>query len=282
MNNSTFTIFNHVTGVSFELDRQRSRVRRLQRRVAAWCDALKEHFSFYWADFRLVMFTLTYTRAEDWRPNHIREFRIALRKAAGVGLVAYAWCAELQRRGAVHYHFLALVKRGTNLPMPDKSGIWPYGSTRTETARSPYYILKYAGKEHQKIGEFPKGMRMFAVWVCDELLARIDLGCRAVFALSVYPVWLRDLLGVLFNDSRVIVRARRLFGGGWCDDWGTAHFSPWSIVSPALEAGDKQKFLAGLSAGLQRLSTSLQARRRGQARTNAFWRETVRLAGVYA
>ena len=71
-----------------------------------------------WANFlqketkgsSLWMVTLTYAGVDDWRPNHIREFMQAFRKLYKKKLVGYAWVAELQERGAVHYHVMVYLK----------------------------------------------------------------------------------------------------------------------------------------------------------------------------
>lgn len=114
-----------------------------------------------------------------------------LRKTVGESFLAYGWVAELQKRGAVHYHIYCAVTAKTIIPKPDSSGMWPYGMSRVETRKSPYYLLSYASKKHQKIGKFPKGMRMVHVWIKKGLLPTYE---RWLFDLSAYPNWLRDQL----------------------------------------------------------------------------------------
>jgi hypothetical protein len=71
----------------------------------------------------------------------------------------FVWVAELQNRGAVHYHILVLLPKGLTMPKPDKQGWWPHGSTRIEWAKcAGGYIAKYASKGYT--GFFPKGCRI--------------------------------------------------------------------------------------------------------------------------
>lgn len=212
-------IANRNTGEVIELSPWKTRVRRMQRRVKAWADLVQyDH-----PNFRLVMITLTYREIEDWRPGQIREFMLTLRKNLAGRLLSYAWVAELQKRGAVHYHVLVLVKKGTLIPEPDKSGWWVHGLTRIETARSPFYVLKYTGKEYQKTGFFPKGLRMFAVWVSKELAGEY---ARWFFRISAVPSWLRTKLIEL---GAVGAKFTRYPGGGW-EVLGKVYKSPWVFM----------------------------------------------------
>lgn len=251
---SGFRLYNKHTGQVIEVDPAKSRVRRLQKRVFALANALSGYLEQKRDDYRLVMYTLTYVGVNDWRPNHIREFMLGLRKAAGKGLKAYAWVAELQARGAVHYHVLVLVRRGTSLPMPDKSGLWPYGLTKTETARTVFYICRYAGKEYQKVGRFPKGLRMFAVWVSKDMA--LDLARWVSFRLSALPTWLGDKLKEQFDRTGQAVHARRRVGGGWTDDNGENYASPWTTENPAL----LQKAIENAYAGARKFAERKIAR----------------------
>lgn len=155
------------------------RVSRLRRRIYAWANVLNVYLTNAkkGGKYRLVMVTLTYspekTRNFDtgevpenygWQPGHISEFMKTVRqnlnrrhqkngiKYVEKNLLAYAWVAELQARGAVHYHVLLLVRRGTDIPYPDECGWWVYGSTRIEEARTAFYIVKYTSKGLQQEG----------------------------------------------------------------------------------------------------------------------------------
>ena len=118
------------------------------------------------------MITLTYENANDWNPNHIRDFNLWLRRSMGDKLKSYAFVAELQKRGAVHYHLIVYTEKGAKIPFPDrpwgrKSYIaWKWGYTKVENARLPQYLASYVSKEYQKdYYRFPKNARGFGIWV---------------------------------------------------------------------------------------------------------------------
>jgi hypothetical protein len=116
-----------------------------------------------------------------------------------------------------------LVKRGTRIDKPDQAGWWVHGSTKIETARSQFYILKYTGKEHQKMGNFPKGLRLFAVWISPRILKGLE---RWYFRVSTWPRWLAN------EASKKLISVGapfgRLAGGGWFI--GDMEFrSPWIV-----------------------------------------------------
>jgi len=185
-------IVNNDTGEGWVVNNKMARVKRLQRRIHAWATAIKSAMDG--GGLRLVMVGLTYRPGEEWQPNHMRDFVVLLHKKLGLSLKAYAWAAELQERGAVHYHFLMLVDRRARIPFFDKAGWWVHGSTSfsKDEVRSPFYLCSYTAKaNYQKFGEFPQGLRMFAVWVEDGLLSDRD---RWIFDLSVLPVWLSKII----------------------------------------------------------------------------------------
>jgi hypothetical protein len=209
-----------INGTEAVFSPRAARVRRCQKRVKAWAEVIepvKERI-----DTRLVMLTLTYRNIEDWAPGQVRSFMLTVKKQLDEKLLAYAWVAELQKRGAVHYHVLLLVKKGTDIPKPDDSGWWEHGLTRIETARSPFYVLTYTGKEYQKVGIFPKGLRMFAVWISPKVVSSVT---RWLFRLSAVPAWLveavkGDIVGASF---------KRVIGGGW-EVAGVKYVSPWEVI----------------------------------------------------
>jgi hypothetical protein len=142
----------------------------------------------------------------------------------GSNLLAYAWAAELQKRGVVHYHVLLLVKRGTDIPYFDTAGWWPYGHSNITAARSPFYIVSYTKKSnYQKLGDFPKGLRIFAVWISPSILTD---NSRWLFRLSALPKWLAV---DLFHDGVFGKFPKRVKGGGWICD-GQMYYSPWQII----------------------------------------------------
>lgn len=223
------------SGEIFTIDSDAARVSRLRRRANAWGRALGPAMLDN-PRLRLVMITLTYRASADgltaWRKNHIRDFMKKVRRELGDKLLAYVWVAELQQRGEVHYHVLLLVKRGTSIPFPDALW-WAHGSTKIETARSRFYILKYCSKAGFTAPDgtwkvFPKGLRLFAVWISKDLLTELQ---RFGFRLSVLPGWLSELL----EERDVLARVKRCEGGGWTitGDVGPPEHvkSPFRVIS---------------------------------------------------
>jgi hypothetical protein len=223
-------------GESLRIDSEQARLRRCQKRVHAWAEALpvpktrKVTRRGYTVDTGPVMkmITLTYADADGWNPNDIRGFMKTVRRELGSNLLAYAWVAETQERGTPHYHVLLYVKRNAKIPEPDTAGWWTHGYTRIETARKPHYILKYTGKEYQKEG-LPAGARMFAVWLSKEA---VDADGRFAFRLSAVPAWLHGALHEAREHCGAQVTWKRKEGGGWIiRDTGEVLYSPWIVES---------------------------------------------------
>ena len=226
------------------LDSLWARMGRCHKRVKAWANAmpqlnrrLRRMYKRLGIGPRLVMLTLTYgdeageyQKSEGWEPNHIREFMLKLRKVLGAKLWAYAWVAEMQERGTPHYHVLVYVAPGTDVPAPDTSGLWSHGCTERKTAKKPWYIVKYAGKEYQKEG-LPYGARMFAVWIGKKQATDEEL---LGFRLSAAPPYVQDAIREYYQQGIVgaAVRWARQVGGGWIiKDLGEVLLSVWYLVS---------------------------------------------------
>ena len=113
----------------------------------------------------VLMLTLTYANGGDWRPNHMGALTKRMRewfRRQGVAF-RYVWVAELQKRGVIHYHMALWVPFGFRIPMADRRGWWPHGSTNTEKARNAVpYLMKYLSKGSDKAGcwRLPDGARM--------------------------------------------------------------------------------------------------------------------------
>lgn len=205
-------IRNKQTGEVIEIDRKMGRVRHCQKRVHAWAKAVDPVFQEH--KYRLVMVGLTYRPGEEWKPNDIRELVLRVRAELGEKLLGYAWVAELQERGAVHYHLLMLVKKGTRIPYFDQAGWWVHGSTHfsKEEVKKPFYICSYTSKKsYQKFGKFPKGLRMFAVWVAPGVISE---AARWLFRCSALPGW----LSARILPINKIFKVARAEGGGWLVD----------------------------------------------------------------
>jgi hypothetical protein len=99
---------------------------------------------------------LTYRGVYDWQPRHLSDcLKVARRWCQKQrARFRYVWVAELQQRGAIHYH-LAIW-----LPKFDKNGWWPHGMTQRVTAKNPVgYLMKYLSKIGP-LQAFPKGARI--------------------------------------------------------------------------------------------------------------------------
>lgn len=150
--------------------------------------------------FKTAMLTLTYREVGAWDPRHISDLLRSIRqwlKRRGMRL-RYVWVAELQQRGALHYHVVVWLPRGLTLPKPDKQGWWTHGSTRIEWARKPIgYLLKYVSKLDSKSGlGFPRGARLYG---CGGL----DAFGRAVAQWFNLPHWAREVCDLAGRAMRV-------------------------------------------------------------------------------
>ena len=164
--------------------------------------------------------TLTYRGVDDWRPQHIaaavRRFRKWCKRFAAA--CRYVWVAELQSRGAVHYHLLAWLPKGAAMPHWDAAesapAWWPHGMTNTQPAKAGVgYLMKYLSK----LGEFhrfPKGLRLYGMG------GLTDDG-RSIRAWLNLPEWVKRDNGV--GD------ATRHKAGIVKRDTGELLQSPWQI-----------------------------------------------------
>ena len=193
------------------------RLARMQGRVHSWAGAVNS-FGGLKGGFRYrnVMITLTYNPSKQWKKGHINSFMDGVKRVLGGDLVAYAWVAEMQARGVPHYHVYLVVKKGAKIPMPDKAygqrghKLWAHGMTKIETAKSPYYLVKYTGKEQQKEG-FYRGMRIFAVWIAKDVLSELE---KRKFKLSALPKWLQKVAKPKI-DQADYKQPKPSPGGGW-------------------------------------------------------------------
>ena len=203
------------------IDPVRSRLSRMRRAVMTAARLLDDEARSGGMRGRWAMVTLTYAAVDGWCPRHISALTTHLRewmRRRGHRLRG-TWVAELQYRGAVHYHVLVWLPRGLTLPKPDKQGWWPHGSTRVEWVRwsGVAYITKYASKGWGG-GRLPRGLRLHGCLG----LSRSGATERRWW---VAPAWVREV----WPDWRVDVM--RAPGGGWVSrvlgEWVP---SPWRVV----------------------------------------------------
>lgn len=234
-------IENRDTGAVIESTALERRLGRLRRRFNAWGEVIDK-----WdrGKVRMMQIRLSYPVDGSWEANDIREFMRRLRVSVGKDLLAYAWVVErTETAGALHYHVYVVLRRGhDNLPFPDQSGLWVHGSSNVrrvdnEVGSWRYLVSSYGGKQRQKSGPFPRGMRMFCCWIREGLVSGAE---EVEYRLSVLPVWLADRVRErwLVERSGEWVRAlwpyRDEFGEWWVGNLRVR--SPWRLVS-ALDYG---------------------------------------------
>lgn len=227
-------------GTHAVLDPKLQRCRRLARAVK-WAAALHSQPVPGRRPDRVAMVTLTYREAHAWSPEHMTRFVDRVRvwmKRLGHQL-RYVWVAELQTRGAVHYHMLVWLPKGICLPKPDKRQWWTHGSTNVQLARRPVgYMVKYASKWDSK-SDFPKGLRTHGAGGFDE-------AGRAVRHWWAQPGWIRAQAGVGERFCRVpgVGIVRRATGEVLPSPWrfsfidGTPHVREvFEYASPVAASG---------------------------------------------
>lgn len=176
-------------------------------------------------DWRPAMVTLTYKEVDGWDPNHVRNFLTCVRqwlKRRGFKF-RYVWVAELQDRGAVHYHIVIWLPRlglgrwnFLKLPKMDEAGWWSHGSTNVCWARKAVgYVVKYASKACASTAPFPKGLRLYGIGGTIEL-ERVELRYWRA------PKFAREFLG-RFADIR------KVKGGYECKLTSVFCPSPWEF-----------------------------------------------------
>src|SRR5690242_11250938 len=114
-------LFTKGGGEQIAVSQFQMRIGRIRSRVNAWSWAVTELLARY-PDARALEITLTYREKDDWQPDHISRYMDKLRRRYKPRqLMAYAWVAELQERGAIHYHVLVVVSKEVFLATPDES-----------------------------------------------------------------------------------------------------------------------------------------------------------------
>lgn len=205
-----------LTPNTVEIDSEKARLTRM-RRSLTWAAGLIQH-SVGPLRYRPAMLTLTYRDVDGFSPRHVSELLNRIRgwlERRGRHL-HYVWVAELQQRGALHYHLVIWLPRGLTLPKPDKQGWWPHGSTRIEWARNPIgYLIKYTTKFDSKFG-LPKGARLHGA-------GGFDPSGKQIRRWLNLPTWLKRLAGIGSGFVRVK-------GSGLVErDTGVCMQSPWRV-----------------------------------------------------
>lgn len=205
----------------FLIDRDAKRIKRMRTTVGHVARLLHfdAHMERHAQRWNKKFITLTYRRGEDWRPDHMAGFRKAVWhwcRKNGVRC-RYVWVAELQERGALHYHIILWLPKGKFMPRPDTAGWWPHGMSNVKTAQNPVaYIAKYASKTTtSQACQYPKGARMHGH-------AGLDPEARRHVRYWMAPIWVRDALSGRADIRKV--------SGGYMDKF-TGEFlaSPWRV-----------------------------------------------------
>lgn len=201
---------------TIEIDQITVRLKRMRRSITVAARLFTHTLGA--RQFKPAMLTLTYRDVDGFKPLHISELLKRIRnwlKRRG-HVMRYVWVAELQLRGALHYHVLLWLPRGLCLPKPDKQGWWPHGSTRIEWVRNAIgYLCKYVSKFDGQ-GSLPKGARLHGSGGHNTFARQI----RQWFNL---PSWLKALAGV---ETRFV----RVKGAGLVErDTGVCVQSPWRV-----------------------------------------------------
>jgi hypothetical protein len=149
-----------LTGEYKVVDLFEKRLVTMRMRIYAWSRIM----TVYCAEKNLdkIMVGFTYAPGKEYSPGHMRDYLKKIKQMLGKDLIGFAWVCEVQKRGAMHYHLMLCVTKGTRIPMPDKTGMWGFGSTSVAKARSFYYICSYIGKEYQKdLSRYPRSCRLY-------------------------------------------------------------------------------------------------------------------------
>ena len=171
---------------TIEIDPKQARVTRLRKGLGI---AAKQLHNQGQRNQQIWMQTLTYAGDNRaWRPEHISRYLDALRRwhyaRTGSKKVRYAWAAELQQRGVIHYHVIVWLNGALTPPKPDtpwrrtdKRGnvfheppMWAHGMSNRMRSTAPVaYLMKYASKiESKNVGSFPHGARIHGAGGLDE------------------------------------------------------------------------------------------------------------------
>lgn len=174
---------------SFEATQLR-RVSRLRRTVWA-CGHLQRLCALPGHREQVWFVTLTYRGVNDWQPRNLSDCLRQLRRWCKRRRVRcrYVWVAELQKRGAMHYHLAIWLPKRVQLPKFDKQGWWPHGMTNRVIAKNPVgYLMKYLSKLGP-LQAFPKGARIHGY-------GGLTRQARDVCAWLNLPSWCKQLFGV--------------------------------------------------------------------------------------
>lgn len=201
-----------------QVDPQAGRLKRLRKSTITGARLIQQQLESGGRRTYPVMITLTYAGLDSWRSHHVSGFLKICRewfRRRGKKF-HYCWVAELQDRGAVHYHVIVWMPKGYTLPKPDRRGWWPHGLTRIEAVRNAVgYIAKYVSKE-STARSFPTGIRLHGRGGLSST-SRIEMRWWSC------PLWVRRWCSNIQDIQRTP-------GGGFlCVATGEWRPSPWEV-----------------------------------------------------
>jgi hypothetical protein len=199
---------------AFAQPRAAARLARLRRSVGVSARLLGASEKGKRPDW-CCMVTLTYARCGEWRPNHVQTALKRYRDWCARRRVEcrYVWVAELQKRGAVHYHVAVWLPVGMRPPKFDVQGWWPHGMTNRVVARHAVaYLMKYLSKGSGAM-QLPDGARGYGVGGLDHAQRRARR-------------WLR-LPGFVKARSDIFDDWRPAANGGWVSPDGSEYTRVW-------------------------------------------------------
>ncbi|GAA0709454.1 hypothetical protein GCM10009105_09940 [Dokdonella soli] len=173
--------------------------------------------------FRRLFVTLTYAAVDGWHRKDIAAYLNTARTWAARRKfkLRYTWVAEVQKRGAIHYHVCLWIPARHRLPTADVSGWWPHGWSNLTVVKSGCVgLMAYLRKYLSKMGAdesiaLPVGARMHGS-------GGLDREQRREIRYRLAPYWVRDALGTYADIRRTV--------GGWCDRiTGVFIASPWKV-----------------------------------------------------
>ncbi|MEN8721116.1 MAG: hypothetical protein ABF296_12735 [Oceanococcaceae bacterium] len=203
-------IYSHSRGHGLRIDTRKARLARMRASIISGAECHEISTKSGGFRYRAFMVTLTYRRIDQWRPHHISEAikRLSIWSRRNATKAKYVWVAELQKRGAVHYHVLVWLPFNLFMPHWDRAGWWPHGMTQTIKVKTNAvgYLVKYASKmandEAAVQLKFPKHLRMHGTGGLSSLEAM-----QRRFRLA--PAYVREHFSKWDHD------VRRCPGGGW-------------------------------------------------------------------
>lgn len=180
-------------------DHRVGRERRMQRSVLTSCRLQDEEARRGGFRVKRWFLTLTYRPGVEWAAGDIKRAQNRYsewcrRRGVACRIV---WKAELQQRGAVHYHAIAWLPVKLSMPKWDKQGWWLNGMTQRVEAFAPTkYLSKYTSKGLGDSGvAMPRGARCFGA-------RGLSSSGKAVVRFWNFPGYVRERWGEGALDAK--------------------------------------------------------------------------------